>query len=77
VVIPARGTTPDLETLLDAACLALKHSGTPTGERGEVAYTRVKYVRRAGAPGLVTFSQDKTLYVEVSPERLARVTRME
>ncbi len=79
VVIPARGTTPDLDTLLDAAGLALRHSGFTPGDKADVAYTRVKYVRKVpgGAPGLVTYSQDKTLFVELSNTNLSRIVRAE
>jgi len=80
VLIPVRGSSPpDLEVLLDAACLALKFSGFSWGDKGEVAYTRVKHVRRIpGAhPGLVTYSQDKTLFVELSKSRFDRFSRRE
>lgn len=79
VVIPVRPHPPDLETLLDAACLTLRHSGLPLDEKGEVAVTRVKYVRRVPGqnPGLVTFTQDKTIASEVSPSRLSTLTRLE
>lgn len=79
VVIPVRGKTPDLETLLDAASLAMRHSGLGWGDHIEVAYTRVKHVRRIpGAhPGLVTFSQDKSLHVTLEEDRLARLVREE
>ncbi len=78
VVIPARSGPPDLDTLLDAATLALKHSGISPGDRVEVCYTRVKHVRKVpGRPGLVTFSQEKSLLVDLDPERLAGLTRAE
>lgn len=79
VIVPARPATPDLETLLDAATLALKHAGLPVGEKAEVAWTRAKYVRKVagGHPGQVTYSQDKTLFVTLSQERLDSLTRVE
>lgn len=76
VVVPLeRGATPDQETLLDAAHLALHHSDLKGEPRGEVSYVPVKFVRRqkGGAPGQVTFTQEKTFLVRVEPERLARL----
>ncbi len=79
VVIPCRPALPDLETLLDAGMLALRHSGRGAGEKAEVCYTRVKHVRKipGGAPGQVTFSQEKSLMVTVDAARLARLTRFD
>ena len=65
VVIPSRESSPDLETLLEAGRLALKHSGFKRGEKAEVAYTRAKYVRKVkGRPGMVTISQERSLWIE-------------
>ena len=54
--------------------LALKFSGSSDGE---VAYTRVKYVKKihGGPAGKVTYTQDKSLRGAVTPERMARLTR--
>lgn len=79
VVVPARPQQPDLDTLLCAALLTLKHSGLPVGEKAEVAWTRAKYVRKiaGGHPGQVTYTQDKTLYVALDSEKLGTLTRIE
>lgn len=79
VVIPVRPHPPDLETLLDAAVLALKYSGTAMGEKGDVAYTRVQHCRKVagGAPGLVSFSQDKTLYVTLEETHLQALQKLD
>jgi predicted ribosome quality control (RQC) complex YloA/Tae2 family protein len=76
VVIPlARDEAPGEQTLRDAALLAGHHSETRGMEVVEVAWTRVKYVRKVhgGPPGAVTYSQEKTLAVRPEPERLARI----
>jgi predicted ribosome quality control (RQC) complex YloA/Tae2 family protein len=63
------------EVLLDAAHLALYHSTLKDEPRGEVAYTRVKHVRRVkgGAPGQVTYTHEKTFVLRVERDRLTRV----
>ncbi|MCI0574439.1 MAG: NFACT RNA binding domain-containing protein [Myxococcaceae bacterium] len=76
VVVPlTRGATVEQETLLDAAHLALHHSDLKGEPRGEVSHVPVRSVRRVkgGAPGQVTFSQEKTFVVRVEPERLKRL----
>ena len=77
VIVPTRGKEPDLDTLLAAACLALKYSGYAIGDKGEVSYTRVKYVRKVphSSPGLVTYTQDRTLMVEMTSSCLDRLVR--
>lgn len=63
------------ETLRDAALLAAHFSEEKGRDRVEVAWTRVKYVRKSkGAPpGAVTYSQEKSVLVSPDPERLARL----
>ncbi|HMK73806.1 MAG TPA: NFACT RNA binding domain-containing protein, partial [Myxococcaceae bacterium] len=76
VLVPLpRGAEVSQETLLDAAHLALHHARTGRAERGEVSYTRAKYLRRprGGAPGAVTYSREKTFLVRLEPDRLARL----
>lgn len=76
VVVPLnRDEQPTAQTLHDAALLAAHHSDARGGSV-DVAVTRVKYVRKVkGAPGAVTFSQDRTVSVQPDPERLARLRR--
>ncbi len=63
VVVPQDGPGPDPRALELAAQLALAHSGVAEGDVEEVAWTRVKHVRRVkGAPpGTVTYSQERIL----------------
>ena len=66
VVIPLdRGAVPDPATLEVAAQLALAHSGFGEGDDGEVAWTRVKYVRKpkGAPPGAVLHTQERVLYL--------------
>ncbi len=78
VVVPLGRNEPlKDETLRDAALLAAHHSEA-RGDAVEVTWTRVKYVRRQkGAPGAVTYSQDKTVLVRPDPQRLARLALVE
>ena len=79
VVIPLeRGATAPQQLLLDAAHLALHHSDQKGEPRGEVSYVQVKHLRKVkGAPGAVTFSQEKTFVLRVEPARLARLLASE
>lgn len=76
VLIPLlRGAEVPEETLVDAAHLALHHTRGAGADRGEVSYTRAKFVRRVkgGAPGAVTYTREKTFLVRVEPGRLERL----
>ncbi len=79
VVIPLeRGAPVPQELLLDAAHLALHHSDFKGEPRGEVSYVPVKHLRKVkGAPGAVTFSQEKTFVLRVEPARLKRLLSSE
>jgi predicted ribosome quality control (RQC) complex YloA/Tae2 family protein len=70
-----KGTDPPHETLRDAATLALLYSDLKKSGKGEVIYTRRKYVRKVkgSAPGTVTVTQDKTLFVTLDRGRLERL----
>jgi predicted ribosome quality control (RQC) complex YloA/Tae2 family protein len=74
VVVPlGRDEQVHEETLRDAAALAAYHSEA-RGDAVEVAWTRVKYVHKTkGAPGAVTYSQEKSLSVRPDPERISRL----
>ncbi len=75
-VLPVqRDKIPSEKQILTAALLAAARSSAPDGESVEVAYTRVKYVRksRGGMKGSVIFSNEKRLLVRVDkkfPSRL-------
>lgn len=76
VLVPcARGSTLGEEVLLDAAHLALHHARGAGADRGEVSYTRAKFVRRqkGGAPGAVVYTREKTFLVRLESRRLERL----
>lgn len=68
VVLPvSKDKIPSEKQINAAALLAAARSSAPDGETVEVAYTRVKYVRRVrgGTKGAVTFSNEKRILVKV------------
>ncbi|XXF77013.1 NFACT family protein [Myxococcaceae bacterium GXIMD 01537] len=78
VVVPLeRGVEVAQEVLLDAAHLALHHSGAKGEPRGEVSWVPVKFVKKVkgGAPGQVQYTREKTLMVRMEPERLERLLK--
>ncbi len=66
------GKSVPLGILLDAGTLALYYSKGRASGRGDLYYTRVKYLRRAkdGPKGLVLPTQEKNLHVILEEERL-------
>lgn len=72
VVRLEKGTEPPPDTLKDAATLALLYSDLKKSGKGEVIYTRRKWVRKSKgqAPGAVTVTQEKALYVTLDRRRL-------
>ncbi len=72
VVRLEKGTEPPLETIKDAATLALLYSDLKKSGKGEVIYTRSKYVRKAkGRPaGTVTVTQEKAIFITLDKTRL-------
>ncbi|HET6203679.1 MAG TPA: NFACT RNA binding domain-containing protein [Planctomycetota bacterium] len=77
VVRLPKGKTAPLETLLDAAALAVHFSKRRGAGRAEVLYAPVKLVRkpRGAAPGLVVVVREKTLAVAEDRARIERLTR--
>lgn len=78
VVVPlAKGVEVSQEVLLDAAHLALHHSGAKGEPRGEVSWVPVKFVKKVkgGAHGQVQYTREKTLVVRMEPERLERLQK--
>ncbi len=75
VVRLERGAEVPAETLRDAATLALLYSDLKKSGKGDVIYTRRKYVRKAmgQAPGAVTVAQEKSIFVTLDRTRLARL----
>jgi predicted ribosome quality control (RQC) complex YloA/Tae2 family protein len=76
VVVPmGRLEEPSADILIDAAHLAV-HFSDAKGQSGvEVIYTRRKYVAkpRGAAPGSVRLIQEKTLLLDLEPQRLQRL----
>ena len=73
IVRLGKGTDPPPETLRDAATLALLYSDLKKSGKGEVIYTRRKWVKKAKgqAPGAVLVTQEKSLHVSLDKNRLA------
>jgi predicted ribosome quality control (RQC) complex YloA/Tae2 family protein len=67
-----KGNDPPLETIRDAATLALLYSDLKKSGKGDVIYTRRKWVKKAKgqAPGAVIVTQEKSLHVSLEKKRL-------
>ena len=72
IVRLGKGTEPPFETLRDAASLALCYSDLKKSSKGEVIYTRRKWVKKAKgqAPGAVIVTQEKSLHISLDKTRL-------
>ncbi len=72
VVRLGKGAEPPVETLRDAATLALLYSDLKKSGKGEVIYTRRKWVKKAKgqAPGAVLVTQEKSLHISLDKTRL-------
>ena len=72
VVRLEKGTEPTPDTIRDAATLALLYSDLKKSGKGDVIYTRRKWVKKAKgqAPGAVTVTQEKSLHVSLDKKRL-------
>lgn len=72
VIRLSKGTDPPPETLRDAAMLALLYSDLKKSGKGEVIYTRRKWVKKAKgqAPGAVVVTQEKSVFVSLDRQRL-------
>jgi predicted ribosome quality control (RQC) complex YloA/Tae2 family protein len=72
VVRLSKGSDPPPETLRDAATLALLYSDLKKSGKGEIVYTRRKWVKPAKgrALGAVIVTQEKTIHVRLDPTRL-------
>jgi predicted ribosome quality control (RQC) complex YloA/Tae2 family protein len=75
VVRLEKGTDPPHETVRDAATLALLYSDLKKSGKGEVIYTRRKWVRKVKGqpPGTVTVTQEKSIFVQLDRIRLDRL----
>jgi predicted ribosome quality control (RQC) complex YloA/Tae2 family protein len=72
VVRVGKGNDPPPETIRDAAVLALLYSDLKKSGKGDVIYTRRKWVKKAKgqAPGAVIVTQEKSLHVSLEKKRL-------
>jgi predicted ribosome quality control (RQC) complex YloA/Tae2 family protein len=72
VVRLAKGADPPPETLRDAATLALLYSDLKKSGKGEVIYTRRKWVKAAKgqAPGTVVVTREQSIHVQLDARRL-------
>ncbi len=75
VVRVEKGSSPPPETVRDAANLALLYSDLKRSGKGEVIYTRRKWVRKATgqSTGTVTVTQEKSIFVQLDRARLQRL----
>ncbi|MCK9458131.1 MAG: NFACT family protein [Proteobacteria bacterium] len=76
VVVPlGRGEEPTPEMLVDAAHLAAFFSKSKDREDVEVTYTRRRYVQKpkGAPPGSVRLLREKTIFLRIEPDRLARL----
>ena len=75
VVRLEKGADVPPETLRDAATLALLYSDLKKSGKGDIIYTRRKWVKKAKgqAPGAVTVSQEKSVFVALDKTRLSRL----
>jgi predicted ribosome quality control (RQC) complex YloA/Tae2 family protein len=73
VVRLEKGADVPPETMRDAATLALLYSDLKKSGKGDIIYTRRKWVKKAKgqAPGAVTVSQEKSVFVALDKTRLA------
>ncbi len=76
VIVRTNGQQPTERTLFEAAQLAAYHSKGRSGSGVPVDYTAVKFVKKpAGAkPGMVIFTNNKTLYVTPSKEFVEKLS---
>ncbi len=72
VVRLEKGADVPPETLRDAATLALLYSDLKKSGKGDIIYTRRKWVKKAKgqAPGAVIVTQEKSLHVSLERKRL-------
>lgn len=68
VILKTAGREPARETLLEAARIAALHSQARGTTKAVVDYTPRRYVKKVkgGPPGLVTYSQEKTIRVDAT-----------
>ncbi len=77
VIIFTGGTTPPDETIREAAVLAAYHSKAKTSAQVPVDYVEVRYVKKPSGskPGMVIFTNNRTLYVTPDGELAERLKK--
>ena len=67
-----KGIDPPAETIRDAATLALLYSDLRKSGKGDVIYTKRKWVKKSKgrAPGSVIVTQEKSLHISLDKKRL-------
>jgi predicted ribosome quality control (RQC) complex YloA/Tae2 family protein len=75
VVRLPKGIEPPIETLKDAATLAILYSDFKKSGKGDVIYTKKKWVKKAKgrAAGTVTVTQERTIFLQLDKTRLDRL----
>ncbi|MBD5111601.1 MAG: fibronectin/fibrinogen-binding protein [Ruminococcaceae bacterium] len=75
VIVKTDGSPPSEQTLIEAAQIAAFHSKAREGSGVPVDYVPVRFVKKpAGAkPGMVIFTNNRTLYVTPSEETVERL----
>ncbi len=76
VVVRAEGKEIPLETLEEAAKIAVWHSKARESENVPVDYTQIKNVKKPNGakPGMVIYSTNQTLYVTALEEEIVKIT---
>ena len=77
--VVVKSSSPDQETLLDAATLAVHYSKLAQAKHAEVHATQQKYVRRVkGAPaGKVEIRQERVMAIDMEEARVMRLLKTE
>lgn len=77
VIIRAEDTTPDDETVYEAACLAAYYSQAREGGKVPVDYALAKFVKKphGAMPGMVIYTDYKTIAADSSEEILKKLSR--
>lgn len=68
----------DINTIYQAAHLALLHSKAPKDDKVEVCYTEAKYLKKPknAKPGQVIFTQEKRVYIQLNEEFIKDLTEI-
>jgi predicted ribosome quality control (RQC) complex YloA/Tae2 family protein len=75
VVRLPKGIEPSAETIRDAATLAILYSDFKKSGKGDVIFTRKKWVKKAkrSAAGTVSVTQERTIFLQLDRARLDRL----